>query len=210
MRAHYQNLFKAIALTVIICLSNAGIFAAITIEDGISPAALPVMGVLNCADAQTVSVDGNAAQDNMTILSGVELKTGDGSAAVKISGLGEIELGRETSASLTFTGKRVDVVLSGGNARLTAYRAIDGTLTTAGGEVLKTDSALEISVVKSAADQDDAADADASGQASSASNSFLGISMPVWMGILGGTAGTVAIMMGKKDKKPKVSKVKPR
>lgn len=147
MSFRYRKLIQAISLLLFICLANGYVFAVLpdgkTVHPNITDA-----GVLNAPDAYSVSINGNSAQDGMTILSGAEIKTGAANGAtVNLRGLGKVEINPETSVKLIYTADRVDLQIMNGTAQLTTYKGISGVLTDADGNSLKTDSMLEVSSV---------------------------------------------------------------
>jgi hypothetical protein len=103
---------------------------------------------LNTFGEQSVSVNGNAAFNGMTILSSAEIRTGKNSGAtINLRQAGRVELCSETSAKLVFTPEQIYLQLFSGQAKLTSYKGITGVLTAADGKELKTDPNLETSSV---------------------------------------------------------------
>lgn len=151
MSFKYKKLLQTTVLFLVFCLSNSFVFAlrggANVPADTAEPKVL-LTGVLNALDAQSVRVNGNIAQDGMTILSGAEIKTGvNGGAVVKLYQLGKVELDAETSIKLVFEAQNVDLQILSGRAVLTTYKDVKGKLTDANGKVSTTDSTLEVSSV---------------------------------------------------------------
>lgn len=147
----YKRSLHAIAFFLVFCLANGSALAAM--PDGNAPpgSVQPnemLAGVLNAPDAQSVRVNGNAAQDGMTILSGAEIKTGsNGGATINLRQLGKAELGSETTVKLVFTAEQVTLQVFSGQAQLTAFKGVSGLLVNAEGKELKTDPSLETSSI---------------------------------------------------------------
>lgn len=151
MSFKYKKSLQTITLVLFICLANGYVFAVLPDGDALADTVQPkvlLAGILTAIDAQSVRVNGNAAQNGMTILSGAEIKTNkDSGATINLRQLGNVELSSETSVKLVFTAKQINLQVLSGQARLTTYKEIKGVLTGADGIVLKTDSSLEISSV---------------------------------------------------------------
>ncbi len=146
----YKKLLQVVTLFMIVCVANGYVFAFITDGNSVS-AAQPkdlLAGILKAFDAPSVRVNGNAAQDDMTILSGAEIQTSKNSGAtINLRQLGKVELNSETSVKLVFTAERIELQVLNGQATLTTYKNVSGVMTGADRRVLKTDSSLEISSV---------------------------------------------------------------
>lgn len=148
MSFRYKKTIQAVSLFIFICLANGYIFAVLpdgkTVHPNITDA-----GVLNAPDAQSIRVNGNSAQDGMTILSGAEIKTGANKGAIiDLRRLGKIEINSETTVKLVYTADRVDLQVLSGMAKMTTYKGVSGVLTDAAGKSLKTDPTLEISSIE--------------------------------------------------------------
>ncbi len=153
MSFKYKKLLQTTTLFLFFCLSNSYVFAFIpganTPAETVEPKVL-YTGILNAFDIQSVRVNGNIAQDGMTILSGAEIKTSNNCGAViKIYKLGKVQLDAETSVKLVFSDQYIDLQIQSGKAVLTTYKNVKGKMTDTNGEVLTTDSSLEISSVGS-------------------------------------------------------------
>lgn len=146
---------QTITFFLFFCLANSSVFAFIpdgNVSADTTAQKVSYTGILNAADPLSVRVNGNIAQDGMTILSGAEVKTGNnGGAVIKIHQLGKIELSGETSVKLAFSAQNVDVQIVSGQAVLTTYKGVKGKLSDANGKVLMTDSTLEISSIENSA-----------------------------------------------------------
>ena len=160
MSIRSEKKIQTITVFLLICLSNAYVSAAVPDEnipvEDISVENIAVAakgkklsaGILNTFGARLVLVNGNAAFDGMTILSGVGIKTGKNSGAtIDLRQIGIIELSSESSVKLVFTAGRIDLQLLSGKAKLTAFKGIAGSLTGPDGKILSTDPGLEISSV---------------------------------------------------------------
>jgi len=151
MSFRYKKLLQTTAFLLVICLANGSVFAALSDEK--SPAGTVrskdlSSGILNTFGEQSVSVNGNAAFNGMTILSGAVIKTGKNSGArINLRQIGIVELTSESSVKLVFTAEQIDLQVLSGKAKLTAFKGITGTMTDTDGKVLKTDPALEISSI---------------------------------------------------------------
>ncbi len=150
----YKKPLQAAAFFLVICLANGYVLAAIPGENAIMDTAhpeTPFSGVLNAFDASSIRVNGNAAQDGMTVLSGAEIKTGvNGGATINLRRLGKVELSSETTVKLVFAAEQVDLQVLSGQAELTTFKGINGLLTDAEGKSLMTDATIEISSVGNA------------------------------------------------------------
>lgn len=138
-----QKMLRAFAFFLVACLAHGSVFAVVPGGDASNNS----LGILNAADAETVKVNGNAAQDGMTILSGAEIQTGAGGATINLRQLGRVELGSGTTVKLVFTAGRIELQVIGGQAELTAFKGVTGVLTDPDGKSLTTDSTLETSSV---------------------------------------------------------------
>jgi hypothetical protein len=99
-------------------------------------------GQLLMSENQSALVNGTSATTGTTIFSGTQLQTPDGAAAtVNLGTLGRISIDPNTLLTLTFDKETVDVNVSAGNAVLTTNAGVKGTLTTAEGMKLATNSA---------------------------------------------------------------------
>jgi hypothetical protein len=98
-------------------------------------------GQLLMSENQSALVNGTSATTGTTIFSGTQLQTPDGvGATVSLGALGRISIDPNTLLTLTFDKENVDVKVSAGNAVLTTNTGVEGTLTTAEGMKLKTNS----------------------------------------------------------------------
>jgi hypothetical protein len=99
-------------------------------------------GQLLMSENQSALVNGTSATTGTTIFSGTQLQTPDGvGATVSLGALGRISVDPNTLLTLTFDKENVDVNVSAGNAVLTTTDGVKGTLTTAEGMKLATNSA---------------------------------------------------------------------
>ena len=147
MNFKYKKMFQTISLFLVLCMSNVIAFAAIN-DNPAQPEDVLLAGVLIVTKSQAVKVNGNPAQDGMTILSGSEISTGENSTAlIDMPQLGKVELGSETSVKVVFMTEHVEVQMLSGQAKLTTYKGVIGFLTNVDGKFLKTDPKLETSTV---------------------------------------------------------------
>ena len=152
-----KQMLRAFAFFLVACLAHSSVFAVVPGGDASGNS----LGILNAADAESVKVNGNAAQDGMTILSGAEIQTGAGGATINLRQLGRIELGSGTTVKLVFAAGRIELQVIGGQAELTAFKGVTGILTDPDGKSLMTDSTLETSSVGNGAGLPSAAPAPA-------------------------------------------------
>ncbi len=109
-------------------------------------------GQLLMSESQSALVNGTSATTGTTIFSGTQLQTPDGAAAtVNLGTLGKVTIDPNTLLSITFDKESVNVNVSVGNAVLTTNAGIVGTLTTAEGQKLMTNSAANSTVGKASA-----------------------------------------------------------
>lgn len=142
-----NKIIRSIALLLVTGLANTFIFAGIN-NNSVKPDDVLTTGVLTTVDDQSVKVNGNPAQDGMTILSGAEITTSKNSGAtINLSDLGKVEIKAETSVKLFFTSVNIDLQVVNGQAQLTTFKGIKGVLSDADGKILRTDSSLLVSSV---------------------------------------------------------------
>lgn len=123
--------YKIAAFTLIFCLTYLSVPAQI-INSGqktIVADSPRLSGTLNISDGSEVYVNGNRAQDGMTVLSGAEVETRERGATVALNNLGTVQMCQQTKMNLIFDGERVEIKLASGNARLELNSG-------AGGEIL--------------------------------------------------------------------------
>ena len=146
----YKKMLQTIAFFLVICLANGYVFAILPGEKSPDEAKHKEVssGILNSSGDQSVLVNGNAAFNGMTILSGAVIKTGKNSGAtINLPQIGLVELTSETTVKLVFTSERVDLQLLNGKAKLTTFKSINGSLIGTDGIILTTDPTLETSSV---------------------------------------------------------------
>lgn len=144
-----NKIIRSIALLLVAGLANTFVFAGIN-NNSVKPDDVLITGVLSTPDDQSVKVNGNPAQDGMTILSGAEITTSKTSGAtINLSDLGKVELKPETNVKLYFTVENVDLQVVNGQAQLTTFKGIKGVLSDVDGKIFRTDSSLEVSSVMS-------------------------------------------------------------
>lgn len=130
------SFFRIVAFVLVICLTSLFVPAQITGSGQKTVAAdSPISsGILNISEGTEIYVNGNRAQDGMTVLSGAEVETRETGAIVALNNLGIVRICRETKMNLNFDGARVEIKLSNGNARLELNPGGNGEiLTPAGG-----------------------------------------------------------------------------
>ena len=112
-------------------------------------------GQLLMSENQSALVNGTSAITGTTIFSGTQLQTPDGTAAtVNLGTLGRLSIDPNTLLSLTFDKESVNVYVKAGNAVLTTSAGVKGTLTTAEGQKLMTNSSANSTVGRKAARRD--------------------------------------------------------
>jgi len=151
MSFNYKKILQTITFFLVVCLANGYVFAVLPDENSSAEAAKgkrPLSGILSTSGEQSVLVNGNAAFNGMTILSGMEIKTGKNSGAtISLPQIGMIELTSETSVKLVFTAEQVDLQILSGNAELTTFKSITGIITGIDGKILMTNPILEVSSI---------------------------------------------------------------
>jgi hypothetical protein len=111
-----------------------------------------VFGRLAVSENQTIFLNGNKADAGATIFSGAELQTLDTvNATVQIPSVGRLEMSPNSKLTLDFTRDSVNVRLSEGDATLTTFKGIDGSLTTPDGTMVRSDPSKSGSVLTSRA-----------------------------------------------------------
>jgi hypothetical protein len=118
-------------------LAGAGTSKASTTTELISSGPL-LVGRLALADQQSIFVNGTEARTGTSIFSGMRLQSPDGvNAAVQLGKLGHINLEPSTDLTLEFAEGRVAVTVAAGHATLTTRDGVEGVLTAADGNVMK-------------------------------------------------------------------------
>ncbi len=214
MSFKYKTLFQTTTLFLFLCLSNSYVFAIKADANAPSDTSEPKVlftGILNAPDIQSIRVNGNIAQDGMTILSGAEIKTGNSSGAmITIYQLGKVELDAGTTVKLVFSDQYIDVQIPSGKAVLTTYKNVKGKMTDMNGKVLMTDSSLEISSVGTDGNIGAGTLLPATSAASNASNGLFGFGMWEIIGLAAGSAVTwVAVASSINDSQRPISSVQP-
>lgn len=180
----------AIAFFLVFCLASGSALAAM--PDGNAPPGADQpnelsAGILTAPDAPSVRVNGNAAQDGMTILSGSEIKTSSSSGAtINLRRLGKAELGADTTVKLVFTDEQVTLQVFGGQAQLTTFKGVSGLLINADGKELKTDPSLDASSIGNIAA---VAAASTAATVPVVSGGLFGLGALGTMGVVGGVVG---------------------
>ena len=142
MNSLNKKMFRLVTLTLIVSLANILAFASV-------PSAGAPVGILNSTNSRSAFVNGNLAEDGMTILSGSELRSDKGEVNVNLGSLGEVDLGENTSAVVTYNDTSVQLNVLKGEATLTTYKGVTGVLNTADGQSLQTDTTAASSTVNS-------------------------------------------------------------
>lgn len=192
----HKKSLHAIAFFLVFCLAGGSAFAAM--PDGNAPPGTDQpkelsAGILTAPDAPSVRVNGNAAQDGMTILSGSEIKTGsNGGATINLRQLGKAELGSETTVKLVFTAEHVTLQVFSGQAQLTTFKGISGLLINPDGKEIKTDSSLEASSVGNSAP----IVADSTATVPVVNKGLFGLGSWTTMGLFGGVIGGSVLAWG--------------
>lgn len=154
MIAVRRNMLKATALLLAFSLVQFYFaFGATTARatNNEAPGGL-VFGRLAVAENQTIFLNGNTADAGATIFSGAELQTLDTvNATVQIPSVGRLEMSPNSKLTLDFTRDSVSVRLSEGDATLTTFKGIDGSLTTPEGTMVRSDPSKSGSVLTSKA-----------------------------------------------------------
>lgn len=210
----YQILIKAGAFVLLMCLANVCATAQAAANAGASGdfSDSSMTGVLSTDGEQAVSVNGNSAEDGVTIVSGAEIKTGDDAALISLNGLGEVRINPNTTGKLIFGADGIKLSLSAGNAQLTALQGVKGLLINADGNPINANSAFGAAVIGDAADSAPADAVEPSFVDSLLSSDYWD-SMPIIGNFvkntrLGAEAASAAAMKSK-CKKMGVSKIKP-
>ena len=133
-----DQFFRVTVFFLIVCLTS--LFVPAQIVDGGQRTIIansPIStGVLNISEETEIYVNGNRAQDGMTVLSGAEVETREKGAIVALSNLGIVRICRQTKMNLAFDSGRVEIKLMSGNARLELNPNGSGEiLTPAGGNI---------------------------------------------------------------------------
>ena len=129
-------LLSIIMLSVSV-LAGAGTSKASTTTEVISSGSL-LVGRLALAEQQSIFVNGTEARTGTSIFSGMRLQSPDGvNAVVQLGKLGQINLEPSTDLTLEFAEGRVAVTIAAGDATLTTKDGVEGVLTAADGNVMK-------------------------------------------------------------------------
>jgi hypothetical protein len=99
-----------------------------------------LVGRLALADQQRIFVNGNEAPTGTSIFSGMRLQSPLGvNAVVQLGELGQVSLEPSTDLTLDFSNGHVAVTVASGEATLTTNDGVEGTLTAADGNVMKSE-----------------------------------------------------------------------
>ena len=190
----YKKLFQKITFLLVISLANGFVFAVPPNQNlpakAVNKKTLP-SGILHPSGEKSVSINGNAAFDGMTVFSGTNIKTGKKSGAViNLRQIGRVELCSETSAKLVFTAEQIDLQLLSGKAKLTTLKNINGSMTGSDGKTQNTDPKLETSSTGDCDMDDDVVIAAAPAAAPATGLFGMGLwsSVAIFGGIVGGSA----------------------
>lgn len=107
-----------------------------------------ISGVLRSPDAKSVLVNGSPAQNGMTVFSGTMIKTTGSGVQISISGIGQVVLGPNSEARLTFSETGIGLVLTSGSVSVLTFKGKLGQLTDPTGSVSKSEIEAETSILK--------------------------------------------------------------
>jgi hypothetical protein len=150
MNTQCRKATKVIALLLVISMMQVYVMATTVKPLGSTneaasksaPGAL-LFGQLEMDQDKSILVNSNPAVSGTTIFSGAQLVTPEAvGAAVQMESLGRLDIAPQTSLTLTFDQKSVNVVVTKGNAYLVTKEGIKGTVTLPDGKTKASDAAL--------------------------------------------------------------------
>ena len=97
-------------------------------------------GVLDASDAGSVFINGNRAQNGMTVLPGAQIETNGSDALITLNRLGKVRLCSQTKLNLNFNSEQIEVKLMNGSIRLDALPGVSGRILSGSDKVLTTDN----------------------------------------------------------------------
>ncbi len=134
---------SAIALLLVFSLSQLYVQANLAVKSPKAKTSVAVparTGKLMTRGNHPISLNGNRTTSGTTVLSGSELLTPAGvGASVQLGRIGLVRLAPETSLTLNFDDKSIDVTLSSGYATLTTNEGIRGSITMPDGKTVRND-----------------------------------------------------------------------
>lgn len=133
MAPQSSKLFKVIALSLVICVTQVYVMAN-PVASAKSATTNMALGKLILSGNQTILVNGNSASTGTTIFSGSQLQTPEGvSGSVQLGEAGRLSIEPNTNLTVTFDKSNVDVRVAKGNAFLLTNAGVKGTITTPDG-----------------------------------------------------------------------------
>ncbi|HEY0405336.1 MAG TPA: hypothetical protein VGC89_06395 [Pyrinomonadaceae bacterium] len=155
-----QRAASAIALLLVFSLSQVYVHATLTGRNmavknaaATNPART---GKLTTRGNNPISLNGISTNSGTTILPGAQLLTpANVGASVQIGRIGLLRMSPETSLTLNFSDKSVDVILNSGYATLTTAAGVKGTIATPDGKTASND-ASKLSTIEGQTGDDDA------------------------------------------------------
>jgi hypothetical protein len=110
--------------------------------------AKPTMGKLKTRNNKPVTVNGHKAASGTTLMSGSTIQCPDKvGATIDLGSMGRVDIAPNSNLTVTFSQAVVSVELRSGYVVLTTSKGISGTVNTVDGEVFRTDSAKNSSVI---------------------------------------------------------------
>lgn len=106
------------------------------------------MGKLKTRNNKPVMVNGHKATTGTTLMSGSTIQSPENvGATIDLGSLGRLDIAAKSDLTVTFGDAVVSVQLRSGYVVLTTNKGVSGTVNTADGEVFRTDSAKNSSVI---------------------------------------------------------------
>lgn len=191
MTSKRQRAASAIALLLVFSLSQVYVHANLSGNSlaANAAAATPAAptGKLTTRGNNPISVNGNSTSAGTTILPGAQLQTPAGvGASVQIGKIGLLRMAPETSLTINFDGKSIDVALASGYATLTTGPGVKGSITTPNGKTERTDPKTLSTVTGKTGDDDD----------KDKGGAMLGSGADEGVGVLGGVSNSSARAFG--------------
>lgn len=155
-----QRAASAIALLLVFSLSQVYVHATLA---GKSPAVKNAAatnpartGKLTTRGNNPISLNGISTNSGTTVLPGAQLLTpANVGASVIIGRIGLVRMAPETSLTLNFNDKSVDVILNSGYATLTTAAGVKGTIATPDGKTATNDTSKLSTIEGQTGDDDD-------------------------------------------------------
>lgn len=153
-----QKIFKFVALSLIFCVSQIGVWANVPNNSAPAPDRLvltpqvDLSGRLTTSGNRPISLNGNDAANGTTVLPGAQIVTpAQTGATIQIQGVGQLDIAPNANLTLTFSQGEMRVTLVNGCIILRVNEGVRGEVVTPQGTTEQTDpSRLTVDVCSDA------------------------------------------------------------